>query len=223
MDMVIVMLGAPGTGKGTVGHLLSKEFNIPHVSSGEIFRSYLKKHGELAEEIQNYIEKGQLVPDNLAINLIEKRLFEEDVKKGIILDGFPRTILQAEKLKEILAKQGRKVNIAINLSLPDNEIIERIVKRRTCPNHECRAIYNLDFKPPKIEGICDNCNTPLIQREDDNEETVKQRLKVYHQTSEILIDYYKHQDILYTVKLNKKSDVTKLGIAEEIIEYLKRN
>lgn len=219
--MVIVMLGAPGTGKGTVGQMLSKEFGIPHVSSGEIFRSYCKKHDELAEEIESYIKKGQLVPDELAIRLIEKRLNEPDVKKGVILDGFPRTISQGDELKKILNAQGRKVNIAVNLSLPDEEIVDRIVKRRTCPNPHCREIYNLDFKPPRQEGICDICQTPLIQREDDNEETVKQRLKTYHETSEQLIEYYKKQDLLYTVKLNNKSDVTTMGIAEEIKEYLR--
>ena len=151
--MVIVMLGAPGTGKGTVGQMLSKEFGIVHVSSGEIFRSYCKKHGELARKIESYIKQGQLVPDELAICLIEKRLKEADVEKGVILDGFPRTISQADELKRILNEQGKKVNIAVNLSLPDEEIVDRIVKRRTCPNPECRAIYNLDFKPPKQEGI----------------------------------------------------------------------
>lgn len=221
--MVIVMLGAPGTGKGTVGQMLSKEFGIGHVSSGEIFRSYCKKHGEIAREIEHYITQGQLVPDELAIRLIEKRLKEPDVAKGIILDGFPRTISQGEELKRILKQQGRKVDIAVNLSLPDEEIIDRIVKRRTCPNPECRAIYNLDFKPPKQEGICDICKSVLIQRADDNETTVKQRLKTYHETSELLIEYYKKQDLLYTVKLNSKSDVTTMGIAEEIKEYIDKN
>ena len=139
----------------------------------------------------------------------------------MILDGFPRNINQALELEKILQEQGRKINIAVDLSLPDEEIIERIVKRRTCPNPECRAIYNLDFKPPKIEDICDKCGTKLIQRADDNEQTVKQRLKTYHETSECLIDFYKNKDILYTVKLNAESDVTTMGIAEEIKAYLK--
>ena len=218
--MVIVMLGAPGTGKGTVGQMLSKELGIVHISSGEIFRSYLKKHGSIAKKIESYITQGNLVPDELAIELIEKRLKEPDVEKGVILDGFPRTLAQAEELQRLLKSQNEKVDIAVNLSLPDEEIIDRIVKRRTCPNPDCRAIYNLDFKPPKIEGICDICGSKLIQRADDNEETVKQRLKTYHETSENLIDYYKNQDILYTVKLNAASDVTSMGIAEEIKEYL---
>lgn len=218
--MIIVMLGAPGTGKGTVGQMLSKELDIVHISSGEIFRSYLKKHGSIAKKIESYITQGKLVPDELAIELIEKRLKEPDVEKGVILDGFPRTLAQAEELKQLLKSQNKKVDIAVNLSLPYEEIIDRIVKRRTCPNPDCRAIYNLDFKPPKIEDICDICGSKLIQRADDNEETVRQRLKTYHETSENLIDYYKNQDILYTVKLNAASDVTSMGIAEEIKEYL---
>lgn len=219
--MIIIMLGAPGTGKGTVGQMLSKEFGIVHISSGEIFRSYIKRHGEIARKIEQYIIKGELVPDELAIELIGKRLHEPDTQRGMILDGFPRNINQALELEEILKKQERKIDIAVDLSLPDKEIIDRIVKRRTCPNPECRAIYNLDFKPPKTEGICDNCGTKLIQRTDDNEETVKQRLKTYHETSECLIDFYKNKDILYTVKLNAASDVTTMGIAEEVKEYLK--
>ena len=218
--MVIIMLGAPGTGKGTVGQMLTKELGVVHISSGEIFRSYLKKHGSIAKKIESYITQGKLVPDELAIELIEKRLQEKDVQKGVILDGFPRTLNQAEELQRLLQSQNKKVDIAVNLSLPDEEIIDRIVKRRTCPNPDCRAIYNLDFKPPMQEGTCDKCGNKLIQRADDNEETVRERLRVYHETSENLIEFYKNQDILYTVKLNAASNVTTMGIAEEIKEYL---
>ena len=166
--MYIVMLGAPGTGKGTVGGLLSKELDIVHISSGEIFRNYIKKHNKLGEEIEHYITEGKLVPDELAIQLIEKRLEEPDTKNGVILDGFPRTEKQAVVLNEILKSKGEKINVAVDLSLPDEEIIDRIVKRRTCPNTACREIYNIDFKPPKLEGICDKCGSQLIQRVDDN-------------------------------------------------------
>ena len=217
--MEIVMLGAPGTGKGTVGKMLSKEFNIPHVSSGEIFRSYAQKHGELAKEIQSYINCGSLIPDDLTIKLITKRLNEPDVENGFILDGFPRTVKQGERLHEILNEQERAINIVVYLDLPDEEIIDRIIKRRTCPNPDCREIYNLDFKPPKVDGICDLCGTPLIIRNDDNIDTVKQRLKIYHETSEELVEYYKKQALLYTVKLNKESNVTTMGLAEEIRGY----
>ncbi len=217
--MEIVMLGAPGTGKGTVGKLLSKEFNIPHISSGEIFRSYCKKHGELAKEMEDYINKGMLVPDELTIELIKKRLNEYDVQNGFILDGFPRTEKQAEYLHNILSEQGRAINIVVYLDLPDEEIIDRVLKRRTCPNPGCREIYNLDFRPPKKDGICDVCGSQLIQRSDDNEETVRKRLKTYHESSEELVNYYKKQALLYTIKLNKESNVTTMGLAEEIRSY----
>jgi adenylate kinase len=218
--MVIVMLGAPGTGKGTVGGKLAKELDIVHISSGEIFRSYIKKHDELAQEIKSYVVKGILVPDEITIKIIQKRLEEPDVTNGVILDGYPRTVKQAEELDRLLKSQQKKVDIAVNLSLSDEEIIDRIVKRRTCPNPDCREIYNLEFKPPKKEGMCDLCGSKLVQREDDTRDTVMQRLKIYHETSEGLINFYKNQDILYTVKLNSKSDVTTMGIAEEIKEYL---
>lgn len=218
--MYIIMLGAPGTGKGTVGGLLSKELNIPHISSGEIFRNYIKRHTKLGKEIESYVREGKLIPDELAIQLIEKRLEEPDVVNGAILDGFPRTESQAVVLNEFLLKRNLKIDIAIDLSLPDIDIIDRIVKRRTCPNSECREIYNIDFKPPKIDGICDLCGTKLIQRVDDNEETVKQRLKTYHELSEGLIKFYKKQDVLYKVKLNNKSDITTKDIVEDVKKYL---
>ena len=220
--MVIIMLGAPGTGKGTVGKLLSDELGIPHVSSGEIFRSYVKIQGEIGKQIEGYMSQGKLVPDELAIQILEKRLKEDDVKCGVILDGYPRNIKQAEKLDELLLKQDKKVEIAVNLSLSDQDIIDRIVKRRTCPNPECREIYNIEFKPPKIEGICDKCGTKLIQREDDNEETVRKRLETYHQISENLIDFYKSKDILYTVKINIHSENTSRDVATEIERYLRK-
>lgn len=218
--MVIIMLGAPGTGKGTVGKLLSEELGIVHISSGEIFRSYAKKHDKLGEQIENYISNGLLVPDELAIQIVEKRLEEPDVKNGVILDGFPRTRNQAIVLDYILKLQRKMVDVAVELDLPDDDIVDRIVKRRTCINKNCREIYNLDFRPPKKEGICDKCGGPLVQRIDDNEETVRKRLKTYHETSEGLINYYKRENILYTVKMNNESNVTTKDVAIEIRDYL---
>lgn len=220
--MIIIMLGAPGTGKGTVGNLLSKELGITHISSGEIFRSYVKNQGQLWKEIEKYIITGTLVPDELTLKLVDMRMQEPDVANGVILDGYPRTIEQAIELDKSLKKQGKKIDIAINLSLSDEDIIDRIVKRMTCPNSSCREIYNTEFKPPKQIGICDKCGSKLEIREDDNEETVKKRLEVYHQYAEKLIHFYKQKDILYTVRVNVHSKNTSENIARDIKEYLKK-
>ena len=220
--MIIIMLGAPGTGKGTVGNLLAEKLGVPHISSGEIFRSYINRDEEIGKEVKRYVSEGKLVPDELTIRILEKRLEEPDTKKGCILDGYPRTVLQAQSLDELLKKENRAVKVAVNLSLSDDEIVERISKRRTCPNPECREIYNLDFRRPKVENICDKCGSALIIREDDNEATVRKRLENYHTISENLIEFYQHKDILYTVKLNNESNKVSSDIAQEIEEYLKR-
>lgn len=219
--MYIIMLGKPGSGKGTVGKMLSEELGIIHISSGELFRSYVKKAGEIGKEIESYISKGNLVPDELAIKLVEKRLEEQDCKNGVILDGFPRTVIQAKELDNFFNKHNSKIDIAVELELADKDIIDRIVKRRVCSNNECREIYNLEFKKPKQEGICDKCGSKLIQREDDTIETVQQRLKTYHETSEKLVEYYKNKDLLYAVKLNVHSGKTSEDVAKEVEEYLK--
>ena len=220
--MIIIMLGAPGTGKGTVGNLLANKLNIPHISSGEIFRSYIKEDDEIGKQVKEYISEGKLVPDELTIKILEKRLQEPDTKKGCILDGYPRTVVQAESLDKLLKEQNKAVKVAVNLSLSDDEIVDRITKRRTCPNPDCREIYNLDFKRPKVENICDKCGTELVIREDDNEATIRKRLENYHNISENLIDFYKNKDILYTVKLNNESNTVSSDIAREIEEYLKK-
>lgn len=221
--MIVIMLGAPGTGKGTVGNLLAQKLNIPHISSGEIFRSYINSQDEIGEQVRSYVAEGKLVPDELTIKILEKRLSEPDTQNGCILDGYPRTTAQAESLDNLLKNQGREVKVAVNLSLSDDEIVERISKRRTCPNPDCREIYNLDFKKPKVEDICDKCGTGLIIREDDNEATIRKRLENYHNISENLIEFYKNKDILYTVKLNNESNKVSSDIAVEIEEYLRND
>lgn len=218
--MIIIMLGKPGSGKGTVGGLLSKQLQIPHISSGELFRSYVKKAGEIGKKIDEYISVGNLVPDELAIQLVEKRLLENDCKKGVILDGFPRTRKQAIELDKFLEKQNKKVDIAIELNLSDKDIIDRIVKRVVCTNKECREIYNLEFKPPKKDGICDICGNKLEKRDDDNVETVEKRLENYYETSAKLTDYYKSQQLLYSVRLNLHSRKTSEDVVKDIKIYL---
>lgn len=220
--MYIVMLGKPGSGKGTVGKMLSRSLNLVHISSGELFRSYTKKAGKIGKEIESYISKGNLVPDELAIKLVEQRLLEKDCKNGVILDGFPRTVAQAEELDIFLKQHNSKIDIAVELKLSDQAIIERIVKRRICPNPECREVYNLEFRKPKADGICDVCGSKLIQREDDKIETVEQRLKIYRETSQPLINYYKQKDLLYAVRINIHSSKTSEDVAKEVKEYLSK-
>lgn len=220
--MYIVMLGKPGSGKGTVGKMLSEKLGIIHISSGELFRSYIKNAGEIGKEIEKYVSQGNLVPDELAIKLVEKRLLEKDCKDGVILDGFPRTVEQAKELEIFLKENDKKINVAVELELTDEDIIDRISKRVVCTNKNCREVYNLEFKKPKQEGICDKCGSKLEQREDDKIETVEKRLKTYHETSEKLVEYYKNKDLLYAVKLNIHSGKTSEDVAKEVEEYLKK-
>ena len=220
--MVIIMLGAPGTGKGTVAGILTNKLEIPQVSTGDIFRKHIKLGDELGKKTDEYISKGNLVPDDITIEIVRDRLNKEDAKNGVILDGFPRTVRQAEAIDEILEKLGKKVDLVVNLLTPEEEIIERIVNRRVCSNQECKAIYNLVLDPPKVEGICDKCGSQLLQRKDDNEETIRARLKNYTNLTSPLIDYYKEKGNLYDALVSKK--VGKLGkdIAEDIIEYINK-
>lgn len=220
--MVIIMLGAPGTGKGTIAGILSKNLNIPQVSTGDIFRKHIKEGTELGQLAEKYISKGQLVPDEVTVGLVENRLDEEDVKEGIILDGFPRTVRQAEELDEMLQKRNRRVDMVINLTTPEEEIIERIVNRRVCSNQECKAVYNLILNPPKKEGLCDKCGAELVQRKDDTVETVKSRLENYFVQTSPLVDYYTNKGNLITELVSKS--VNKLGadVAEDILKRIEK-
>lgn len=221
--MVIIMLGAPGTGKGTVAGILTEKLGWPQVSTGDIFRKHMKEGTELGKLAESYISKGNLVPDDVTIQLIENRLKENDVQEGIILDGFPRTIKQAEELDKILAKQGKKVDLVINLTTPKEEIIERIVNRRVCSNPECKTIYNIVLNPPKQEGICDKCGHEIVQRKDDNIETVEARLEGYFKQTSPLVEYYEKQGNLYSTLVSKT--INKLGkdVAEDVVNYIKQN
>lgn len=197
--MYIVMLGAPGSGKGSAAKILAKETSLPHISTGDMFREQIKKETELGKLANSYISKGQLVPDEVTINIVKDRLNWEDAKNGVILDGFPRTIEQAKALDDILKEQGNKITLVPELIIPDQIIIERILNRATCSNKECGAIYNTKFKPPKIEGVCDICGAPLSTRIDDSEETIKSRLEVYRENSKDLIAYYKEKGVLTSI------------------------
>ena len=219
--MIIIMLGAPGTGKGTVAGLLQEKLGIKQVSTGDIFRKNIKEGTELGKLAETYIAKGNLVPDDVTVKVVEDRLNEPDVENGIILDGFPRTVKQAEELDKILAEKGKKVDKVINLTTPDEEIVERIVNRRICSNQECKAVYNLILNPPKKDGICDKCGSELIIRKDDTEETVRARLKNYFEQTSPLVEYYEKQGNVLTELVSKS--INKLGkdVAEEVAEILK--
>ena len=210
--MIIVMLGAPGSGKGTVAKLLTETLNIEHISTGDMFREEIKSGSELGKELENYMSDGKLVPDDVVIKILDERLSRPTAQNGVVLDGFPRTKIQAEHLKELLKARGKKITVAIQLNIPDEDIIYRTVKRRICSNKDCGAIYNLEFNKPKQEGICDICGSELYRREDDNEETVKRRIDTYHKRSEPIIKYFEEEGILYTVDLRAQDQVTKQDI-----------
>lgn len=203
--MIIIMLGAQGTGKGTVAGILNKKNNWVHLSTGDIFRENISKGTELGIEANKYISKGCLVPDEVTISMVEKRLEELKNEKGIILDGFPRTINQAKKLDEILAKKGEKVDWVINLETPRDEIIERMMNRRVCSNQECKATYNLVLHPSKVEGICDLCGSKLIRRADDSDASaIEKRLEIYDTETKPLVDFYKEKGIVIVEEISKK-------------------
>ena len=219
--MVIIMLGAPASGKGSVAEILSEEFKIPAISSGDIFRKYISEGTEIGKKANEYIVKGELVPDDVTVEIIASRLEEKDVEQGLILDGFPRTVNQAEKLDKILEKNGKKIDIVINLETPEDEILERITNRRICTNTDCKAVYNTVLHPPVVENICDKCGSMLYQRNDDKLESAKKRLEVYYKETAPVADYYKETGVLYSTVLSKSINRMKDEVAKDVIEYLK--
>lgn len=219
--MVLIMLGAPGTGKGTVAAKLSEKLNIPQVSTGDIFRKAIAEKTAVGIEAEKYISKGMLVPDDVTIRIVEERLKDADVQNGLILDGFPRTIEQAKALDIMLEKINKNVKLAINLETPEEEIIDRIVNRRVCSNQDCKTVYNTKLNPPKVDGVCDKCGNALIQRKDDNEETVKNRLVAYYKQSAPIVDYYQDKGILYSSEVSIKINKMAVDVANEVYEMLK--
>ena len=195
--MKIIMLGAPGAGKGTQAKKIAEVCNIPHISTGDIFRANIKNGTELGKKAKEYMDKGLLVPDELVCNLVVDRIQQDDCKDGFILDGFPRTIPQAKALTDALHAIGQNKDFAIDVDVPDENIINRMSGRRACVG--CGATYHIVFNPVKVDGVCDNCGEKLILRDDDQPETVKKRLNVYHEQTQPLIDYYKEAGILHSV------------------------
>jgi len=217
--MYIVLLGAPGSGKGTVGKILAENLKLAHISTGDLFRENLKNETELGKEAKTYMDKGELVPDEITVRMLEKRMEESDVENGAILDGFPRTKNQAVVLDKLLESKGNKVDMALNIDVPFSEIVERIANRRSCKG--CSAIYNVVFNPPKQEGICDECGGELYQREDQKPEVVQNRLEVYKNSSEELITYYGEKNVLRTEKAGDAAGRTSYDVATEIEKELK--
>lgn len=195
--MRIVMLGAPGAGKGTQAIRIAGKYGIPHVSTGDIFRANIKNQTALGKKAKAYMDQGQLVPDSLTIEIVEDRLQQDDCRGGYVLDGFPRTIPQAEALTEVLAKAGEAIDYAIDIEVPDEAIVTRMSGRRSCPG--CGATYHVLHNAPKHADICDECGTALARRADDEPETVQRRLFVYHEETQPMIDYYQKQGVLYEI------------------------
>lgn len=195
--MKIIMLGAPGAGKGTQAQMIADKFGIPHISTGDIFRENVKNGTELGMEAIKYMDQGLLVPDELTVKILLDRVAKDDCENGYVLDGFPRTIPQAEVLDAAIKELGDKIDYAINVDVPDENIIRRMSGRRACL--ACGATFHIEHIPPKQEGICDRCGKELVLRDDDREETVKNRLDVYHKQTQPLIDFYTKQGILKTV------------------------
>lgn len=212
--MRIIMLGAPGAGKGTQAKKMAEKYGIPHISTGDIFRANIKNNTELGKKAKTYMDQGLLVPDELTCDLVVDRIQQEDAVNGYVLDGFPRTIPQAECLTDALNKLGSKIDFAIDVNVPDENIVNRMSGRRACL--KCGATYHVVYAAPDKEGVCDTCGDELVLREDDKPETVQKRLNVYHEQTQPLIDYYTNQGVLKTVDGTKNLE----EVFQEIVNIL---
>ena len=210
--MCLLIMGAPGAGKGTQAALIKEAYNIKHISTGDMFRKAISEKTPTGIEAKSYIDQGKLVPDSVTNKLVRERLSEKDCENGFLLDGYPRNLAQAEELDKILKDLGIKLDAVINVSVDDNFLIERITGRRTCT--KCGASYHVSFNKPKVEGICDECGSILIQRPDDSEETIKNRLSVYYEKTKPVLDYYEAQNIV--------KNVDGIGEINEIFEKIKK-
>lgn len=204
--MRLILLGPPGAGKGTQAKSIVERYNVVHISTGDMFRDNIKNNTELGKRAKEYMEKGLLVPDSLVNDMVKDRLSRDDVKEGFLLDGFPRTINQAQSLDEILKDLSMELTAVINIDVPADLLVDRIVGRRVCP--ECGRSYHIKNNPPKTEDICDHDQAHLIQRKDDNEETVKSRIAVYNKETEPLIDYYTKKGLISNIEGSKSIELT---------------
>lgn len=214
--MKIIMLGAPGAGKGTQAQMIAGQYHIPHVSTGDIFRANIKNGTELGMEAKKYMDQGLLVPDELTVKILLDRVAEEDCKDGYLLDGFPRTIPQAEVLDKALAELGDAIDYAINVDVPDENIVKRMSGRRACLS--CGSTYHMEHIPPKKKGVCDKCGNDLVLRDDDKPETVLNRLEVYHKQTQPLIQFYEEKGVLRTVDGTKPMK----EVFDSIVEILEK-
>lgn len=215
MDMIL--LGLPGVGKGTQAKKLEDNLNIPHIATGDIFRKAIKNETPLGKKAKSYIDAGDLVPDEVTIGIVEERLKEDDCRDGFILDGFPRTIAQAEALDEILANQNRELDLAVYLQAEIDVLVKRLAGRRVC--EDCGAVYHIENDPPEVEDVCDKCGGKLVQRSDDQEETVKKRIEVNKEKTSKLADYYQEKGILHEVKSTGGIDNVQKRLMELIEEH----
>lgn len=212
--MRLVLLGPPGAGKGTQASAIVKKYNIPHISTGDIFRANIKEGTQLGKKAKEYMDKGLLVPDEVVVSIVKDRLTKDDCKAGFLLDGFPRTVNQAEALDAELLLMGIKLDKVVNIEADRNVLIERAIGRRICK--DCGATYHVKFNPPKIEGICDLDNTALFQRDDDIEETVATRIQVYLDQTQPLIDYYQQKGLILNIDGTRQIDEIFISIVEAL-------
>ena len=214
--MNIILLGPPGAGKGTQAARIVEKYNVPHISTGDIFRANIKAGTELGKRAQEYMNRGELVPDELVVEIATDRLAADDCKEGFLLDGFPRTVFQAEKLDEFLASKGRKIEHVLNIEVGRDDLMARLTGRRVCKS--CGASFHVVNIPPKQEGICDNCGAELVQRADDNEETASNRIEVYNRETKPLIDYYEKAGNIVNIDGGKAAEEVFAAIADRLGE-----
>jgi adenylate kinase len=214
--MIVVLLGPPGSGKGTQAKKLIGEFHWPQLSTGDMLRAGIQSGSKLGIEAKKFMDLGQLVPDSVVVGLIAERSLAPDCKNGFVLDGFPRNIAQAEALDKMLKQQGRQVDRAVLFEIPDEELVRRLSGRRTCP--KCNSMYHVEHLPPKVGGVCDQCGNALVQRDDDRVDVIKKRLTVYHQQTEPLIGFYRAQSKLSSIDARRSAP----EVGRALLEVLKR-